>query len=194
MRSLTVWTAAAALVASAALSQAEWVAPGPKVGATFGHDLRLSDHAGTERSLATLYGQQGSIVFFVRSADWCPFCKRQLVDVNARLDEFLRRGYSVISVSVDTPAEIAAFRAVAGIRYTMLADPTGAVAAALDIRDEQYPVGSNAFGVPHPMIFVLDRDGTVVAKFAERGYRSRPNLDLVIAHLDGLAGHQHRQR
>lgn len=187
MKFLSALTAATALVATVAIAQAEWVAPGPAVGAPFGQELRLSDHTDTLRSLTELQGRHGIVVFFVRSADWCPFCKRQLADINARLDEFLRRGYSVVSVSVDTPTQIAAFRSIAGIRYSMLADPTGAVNAALGIRDDQYPVGSNAFGVPHPMIFVLDRDGTVAAKFAERGYRTRPNLDLVIDRLDGLA-------
>lgn len=154
--------------------------PGPGVGEPFGHALGAPDQDGVARSLDELMGENGSVVFFVRSADWCPYCQRQLVEVNTRVDEFEALGLSVVSVSVDDVAEIAAFAEAQDIRYTMLADPAGAVNESLGIRDHQYPVGSAAFGVPRPVLYVIDDSGAVRLRYMEPTYRTRPDLDVVL--------------
>lgn len=153
---------------------------GPAVGERFPHTLEARDQEGQVRTLADLMGENGSVVLFVRSADWCPYCQRQLAEVNARLAEFEALGLGVVSVSVDEIAKIAGFADQQEIRYTMLADPSGAINEALGIRDHQYPVGSNAFGVPRPVLYVIDRSHVVRLRYMEPTYRTRPELDLVL--------------
>ena len=164
----------------AAAPQADWTPPGPVVGSKFGHRLQLSDQAGRPRSIDDLMGSRGVTVVFVRSADWCPFCKRQLAELNQRAAEFDALGFPLVSVSVDEVPLIKAFHDQAGIRFTMLADPAGRVGDDLGIRDLQYPTGDRAFGVPHPGIFVVARDRTILAKFFEQGYKARPDPDAVL--------------
>lgn len=154
--------------------------PGPAVGEPFAHTLSAPDQKGQTRTLDELMGGKGSVVFFVRSADWCPYCQRQMADANARLAEFDALGLSVVSVSVDEVAEIAKFAEEHGIDYTMLADPNGAINETLGIRDPQYPVGSAAFGVPRPVLYVIDRTGTIRLRYMEPTYRTRPDLDGVL--------------
>lgn len=163
-----------------------WTPPGPAVGERFPSALDLPDQAGVRRDLASLQGKNGVVLVFVRSADWCPFCMRQLADVNARLSRFEALGLAVVSVSVDAVAGVAKFHGEQKIGYTMLADVKGTVVQALGIRDPAYGPDSKIFGVPQPVIFVLDREQTVRAKFAERGYRDRPDLDRVLEQLAGL--------
>lgn len=167
------------LVVSSACADDE--IPGPSVGDVFPHALEAPDQDGTMRSLAGLYGENGAAVFFVRSADWCPFCKRQLADVNARLPEFEALGLSVITVSVDEVPLIRQFADDQHVGYTMLADPNGDINEELGIRDPQYPVGSAQFGVPRPIIYILDRSGMIRARYMEPTYRTRPDLDVVLA-------------
>ncbi len=165
---------------------ADWAVPGPDVGQPFGNALATPDEAGKVRSLDSVMGERGAVVFFVRSADWCPFCKRQLVDVNGRRADFAKLGLELVSVSVDPVDKVAAFHSAQDIGYTMLADEKGALVDALGIRDAQYPTGSKAYGVPHPIIYVIDRKGIVRARFAEEGYRTRPDLDAVLASVKAL--------
>jgi peroxiredoxin len=146
----------------------------------------VTGQAGVKRNLAELQGAKGTVVVFVRSADWCPYCMRQLADVSGRLRQFEALGLSIVSVSVDSVTEIAEFHRKQKIGYTMLADPDGAVVQSLGIRDPAYGPDSDVFGVPQPMILVLDRTQVVRAKFAERGYRSRPDLDRVLNELGRL--------
>lgn len=168
-----VWAGLAAFVASGAEL-------GPMVGAMFPHELAALDQAGQPRTLKSVMGEKGVAIFFVRSADWCPFCKGQLVDVNRHLERFQALGLGVVSVSVDEVAEIAAFAASQKIGYRMLADPKGDINLSLGIRDEQYPVGSAAFGVPRPTLYILDRKGTVRLRYMEPTYKTRPNLEVVL--------------
>jgi peroxiredoxin len=51
---------------------------------------------------------------------------------------------------------------------------------ALGILNEDYEPSSRAYGVPHPGIFLLDPNGVIRAKFAEEGYRARPDFDSVL--------------
>lgn len=173
--------------ATAAAPQTDWTPPGPAVGSQFGHRLYLSDQTGRARSIDDLMGSRGVTVVFVRSADWCPFCKRQLVELDQRAAQFDSLGFPLVSVSVDEVPLVKAFHDQAGIGFTMLADPMGKVGEDLGIRDLQYPTGDHAFGVPHPGIFVLARDRTILAKFFEQGYKARPDPDAVLESVRGFS-------
>lgn len=175
------WFAGAAALALAASAVAQDAIPGPQVGDKFSHDLTAPDQTGQLRTLDDLMGEKGAAIFFVRSADWCPFCKRQLGDINDRLAEFKALGLNAISVSVDDVAEIAVFAKEHNVGYTMLADPAGDINKTLGIRDEQYPVGHNAFGVPRPILYIVDKNRSIRALYMEPTYRTRPDLAIVLA-------------
>lgn len=155
-------------------------AQSPMPGDVFTHDLSAPDQNGKPQTLSTVMGPKGVAVFFVRSADWCPFCKGQLVDVNRHLAQFKAQGLGVVSVSVDEVPLIAAFAKEQNVGYTMLSDPKGAINLSLGIRDEQYPLGTKAYGVPRPTLYIIDRLGTVRLRYMEPTYKTRPNLDAVL--------------
>jgi len=181
-RSLSTVVALAALAAATATA----AEPGPAVGVRFPHDLAALDQAGKPQSLESLMGEKGVAIFFVRSADWCPFCKGQLVDVNRHFARFQALGLNVVSVSVDQVEKIAAFAGSQKIEYTMLSDPDGTINLSLGIRDEQYPVGSAAFGVPRPTLYVVDRSRTIRLRYMEPTYRTRPDLEVVLRDVAAL--------
>jgi len=170
-------------LAQVAQAQSTWVAPGPEVGTVFPNDLKLLDQSGKQQNLKALMGKKGVAVFFVRSADWCPFCKRQLVDTNNHLAEFKALGLNVVSVSHDTVDLIATFHTAQNIRFTMLADPDGAVVENIGIRNLEYADGSKAYGVARPMIFIINPQMKITHKYAEESYRNRPDLDKVLTEL-----------
>lgn len=126
------------------------------------------------------------LVAFVRSADWCPFCMRQLIDLQHRATQLEKLGFPIVTVSVDTVPLVKKFADSHHITYTMLADPSGDINKGLGIRDESYPVGSKAFGVPQPGIFVLDGNQQIIGKYFVQGYRERPDLDMVIKDVERM--------
>jgi hypothetical protein len=48
-------------------------------------------------------------------------------------------------------------------------------------------VVSAQFGVPRPIVFVLDSKGTIRLRYMEPTYRTRPDLEKVLNDIEALA-------
>lgn len=174
---------------------------GPAVGAPAPHDLSLVDQAGGAQSLEVLLStpqaRNGVVVYFNRSLDWCPVCKKQTIDVDARLNEFTERGYAVATITTDTSEQLARFAERREIQSVLLADPERDAVRAFDVLDPVFAdrePGSRGYALPFPSAFVLDSDGLVVARLFEidsfgdrRGYVDRITVDVMLETLDGLS-------
>jgi peroxiredoxin len=161
---------------------------GPAVGTkvpTIGMPL---DETGKPRSLGSLMGKNGMVFFFFRSVIWCPFCQAQLMDLNSGVAAIEKRGYSLVGISYDVPSAEANVIAKRGLKFTLLSDPKSEVIDRYKLRDPQYKLGNMAYGVPRPIIFILNRDGVIKAKLYEDTFKTRPPVGLVIETIDKL-GH-----
>jgi peroxiredoxin len=146
------------------------------------------DETGKPRSLESLMGDNGLVLFFFRSAAWCPYCQAQLIDLNGGVADIEKRGYHLVGISYEPPPVDADFIAKRDIKYTLLSDPKSEVIDRYKLRDPQYPPGSRAYGVPRPIIFILDRNGVIKAKLYEDTFKNRPPVSLVIETLDKVLG------
>jgi peroxiredoxin len=186
---LLAWAVALVLIGGPVVVTAFADDLGPPVG-TKAPDIGTPlDQTGKPRPLASLMSKNGLVLLFFRSADWCPFCKAQLIDVNGGVAEIEKRGYNVAALSYDSPEILAAFTAKRDIVYTLLSDPKSEVIDRYQLRDPKYPPGSRAYGVPRPIIFILDTNGIIKAKLYEESFKDRPPVTSVISKLDELGGH-----
>jgi peroxiredoxin len=160
---------------------------GPAIGTKAPDIGTRLDQTSQPRSLGDLMGKDGLVLMFFRSADWCPYCQAQLVDINGGAAEIEKRGYRIAALSYDTPEILGKFTAKRQIAFTFLSDPKSEVIDLYKLRDPQYPPGNRAYGVPRPIIFVLDRDGVIKAKLHEESFKVRPPVTAVISTLDALA-------
>ena len=159
---------------------------GPKIGSTVPDIGSLLDSTSTPRTLKSLMGPKGVVLFFFRAASWCPYCQAQLMDLNGGLKEFEAHGYGLAGISYEDPAKNAAFTAERGIGYPLLSDPGSKIIDRFALRDPQYKPGSKAYGVPRPIIFILSHSGVIQAKLYEATYTKRPPTTLVVQTLDNL--------
>jgi len=150
-------------------------------------DMPLRNSAGQPTSLAQIMGEKGAVLVLVRSADWCPFCKSQLIRTNEIEADVAGRGYALASLSYDAPEILAAFAETKELNYTMLSDEGSKMIDALGLRDPQYDADSFAYGVPRATILILANDGTVKAKYVAEDFRSRPSNDDVLSMLNRVA-------
>lgn len=160
---------------------------GPASGAAAPSIGTPADQTGAPRSLQSLTGEKGLVLFFFRSAVWCPYCQAQLIDLNSGVVELRKRGYRLAGISYDKPEANAGFTAKWQIQYPLLSDPGSVLIDRFKLRDPQYKPGSIAFGVPRPIIFILDNKGVIKAKLYEETYKTRPPVTLVIQTIDKLA-------
>jgi peroxiredoxin len=157
---------------------------GPPVGTRAPALGTLPDQTGKPRTLADLTGRKGLVLVFFRSAGWCPYCQAQLIDLNTGVAEIENRGYKIAALSYDQPSVTADFAAKRNISFTFLSDPESKVIDRFGLRDPQYPPGSKAYGVPRPIIFILDPNGMIEAKLYEQTFKTRPPVGAVVAKID----------
>ena len=145
------------------------------------------DYTGKPRSLESLMGEKGLVLFFFRSAGWCPYCQAQMIALNGGLKEIEAKGYKLAGISYDQPEVQKKFVDQRGIGYTLLSDPKSEVIDRYNLRDPQYPPSSFAYGVPRPIIFILDKQGVIKAKLYEDTYTKRPPVALLLETIDKVA-------
>lgn len=87
----------------------------------------------------------------------------------------------VYAISYDDPEALADFSEAHGIEYPVLADPESKVIKAFGILNTLIPEEEPEYhGVPFPVSYVIDGDGTVLAKFAENNQIFRPGPEKLL--------------
>lgn len=158
---------------------------GPKVGAAI-PAINVVDVAGAPHSARSLMGKSGVTLVFYRSADWCPFCKLQLKNLNEVAKDMEAAGWPMVGVSYDPAPTLAAFSTTNALTYPLMTDPKSAAIDALGIRNASTKGSARFDGIPHPIILFVGKDGTVKAKLYEEAYQKRPASALVLETAKGL--------
>ncbi len=173
----------ASLLLAVGSAAADMPAPGLAVGAK-APVFTLKNAAGADVSLMSLTQSGPVALVFYRSADWCPFCKKQLQALQADLKKVEMSGVRVVGISYDAPATSAAAATKLGLTFPLLSDPGSKVIDAYGIRNAE--AKGKAAGVPHPVIFIVDGKGVIRAKLAREGYKDRPESAEIIAAVQGV--------
>jgi peroxiredoxin len=159
---------------------------GPPAGAKL-PGFELPDQDGKVRSLRTLLGPKGAVILFYRSADWCPFCKAQLVELEENQPEFQKLGLGVAAISYDSVAILHDFAVRKGIRVPLLSDSNSAVIRRTGLLNDTISKDNMAFGIPYPGVFVLDANGVITDKYFEDDSEHRYTSADILVHHFGIA-------
>lgn len=142
-------------------------------------------------TLADISGENGAVLVFSRSLDWCPFCQKQSIDLIEATEPLAELGWDLNLITYDSPGILAAYASEKGIPYQLLSDTDSAMIDAFHLRNTDVPAGSRYDGIPHPAIIFISPEGEVKAMLREEGYRDRPPVPLVLetaTDLNGEAG------
>jgi peroxiredoxin len=157
---------------------------GPAVGARI-PQFEAIDQNGNRQTFATLKGPKGLLLLFSRSADWCPFCKGQLLDLNQRVEEYRKRGLAVASLTYDSVAILKSYATRKSIKFPMLSDPDSKVIRAFGILNETVPKDTPFHGIPYPGSYVIDERGVVKSKYFEPDFRETYTAASILTHEFG---------
>ena len=161
----------AAVVALLLLSTPGWgYASGPRMGSKM-PDFNLQDQYGIAHNLRSLLGPKGAVILFYRSADWCPYCKSQLLELQQNEDGLHAVGVGLAAVSYDNLAVLQKFSERRGIHFPLLSDAGSKIIRQLGILNESVAADHPYFGSPYPCLFILDANGTIVGKYFEDDHR-----------------------
>jgi peroxiredoxin Q/BCP len=159
---------------------------GPVVGAT-APAFTATTSAGVSADLAAISGTNGAVIVFSRSLDWCPYCKKQAIELETIAVEMDAAGWPITLVTYDPTDALAAFASDKDVSYTLLSDADSSMIDAFGLRNTEMKAGSRFDGIPHPAIVFISKDGTVRAVQREEGYKDRPptaGLPQIVALMD----------
>jgi len=103
------------------------------------------------------------------------------VKLNDIKDQFAAIGIGIGGMTYDKPEIIKTFDEKWGIDFPVLKDVELQHVDAWGIRNQEYGPGTFGYGIPYPGVVLISPEGEILAKWAEKGYRSRADWSEVLA-------------
>ena len=175
-------TTAITLITFASLAEQPPIDTGPELGSKI-PSLVVIDQFGDKQQLTNIMGEKGSIILLFRSADWCPFCKRHLLELNGEVDKFKQRGYGVTAISYDSPEILRMFAQKKKLKFSLLSDQNVKTFKALNVVNKDNEPGDRHYGIPYPGVIVVNNQGQVVHKYFFEGYKKRVKFKQLLSEL-----------
>jgi peroxiredoxin len=163
-----------------------------------GPAFELRDHNGKLVSSAELLRKGRLVICFIRGR-WCPFCVGQMEAMNVIVPELQQAGASLVAISPQTVQQSFFMHDQHKLRFPLLSDAGNEVARqfglAYEVPDYQREVyrrafvnlpfanGDESWELPIPATFILARDGTVLAAWANPDYTERPEPAEILERL-----------
>ncbi|WP_018148936.1 peroxiredoxin family protein [Henriciella marina] len=183
----TLFAGAGLAVAMGLAAIAQEASIGPAIGSE-APEAQVVTAGGEAVALSALSGERGTVIAFVRSLDWCPYCKQQAMDLEAAKAPLEEAGWTLVGLSYDAPEILSGFAEEKALTYTLVSDEGSDAIRAFGLLNEDMREGSRYWGIPHPAIVFVSADGTVAAVVREDGYKERPPVDVVLETARDLAG------
>ncbi|HCK85142.1 MAG TPA: peroxiredoxin [Hyphomonadaceae bacterium] len=185
----------------AKLARAEAGGQAPQVGEAMPNFVLPDQHARLV-ALDALLREGPAVIAFLRG-HWCPYCRLATKAVVGIEPEARQLGASFIAITPDRRPFTSTFQKETGAGFPVLTDTDNGyalslglavflgeelIAALKDIGFDLAPSqGSNAWTLPIPATFVLDRDGVIVARHVDPDYRRRIEAEDVLAAISKAA-------
>jgi len=97
----------------------------------------------------------------------------------------------LLAISIDPPdvsktfADKIASDRKGAIKFPILSDPEHKIIDSYGLRDPAYE-GQKVYGIPHPAVYVVDKQGKVAWARIESDYKQRPTNEEIRAALESL--------
>ncbi len=135
--------------------------------------VELRDQAGHPWSIAdAARGHKHLVIVFYRG-DWCQFCRAQLAEIQAHLDDFTKKDAVLAAVSVDGPDTSAHLADGLGLTFPLVSDPGHKMIAAFGVFDGQTEIA-------WPSVFIVDSDASIDWRWVADDFKERiATLDVI---------------
>ncbi|HVB55568.1 MAG TPA: redoxin domain-containing protein [Candidatus Acidoferrales bacterium] len=143
--------------------------------------LSGTDQFGQDRDFENLKGPNGLVILFYRSADWCPYCKGQLLSLQRATPHFKEKGIGLVGVSYDTPEILKFFTERYSITYPLLADPKSEIIERFGVLNAT--AAGFTKGMSYPGYVYVSPDGRVQETFFEEDYHTRYTGNSVLTKI-----------
>ncbi|CAL5866138.1 uncharacterized protein PFLUO_LOCUS345 [Penicillium psychrofluorescens] len=163
--------------------------------------FQLSDATGNKLTLNDLLAKGPFLVSFYRG-EWCPFCNLELRALQMHLEDFGKRGVTLVAISPELPDQSLSTSEKLSLKFPVLSDVNNELAKQLGIVfaqpepmrtvydkfgvDWNKRYGNNQLEVPVPATILVDKKGIVRNSFVNPEYHQRLDPEIALQWIDQL--------
>ncbi len=161
----------------------------------------LKNTEGKQVSIKDIVSKKPTILVVYRGG-WCPYCSKQLANIQKVEQQLVAKGFQIIAVSPDSPEKLSE-STISSANYQLLSDDqlsfSQDLGLAFYLEDKVAEIYRNKLGVnfvtldgeekvalPVPAVFVLDTQGRVHFQYANPNYKVRLSEQLLLAAADSV--------
>lgn len=188
---MKVMPAVVLLASAALLGAAEPLAVGARLP-----DVTVRTEKDASVKLAAALKSEPAVILFYRGG-WCPYCTKHLTAMMEIEGKLRDEGYSIFAISTDQPSKLAATPGRENLDYTLLSDSkmdaSNAFGITFTVSDEilekykgynidlEAASGEKHHRLPHPAVFIVDREGLIRFAYVNENYKVRLDPEKVLA-------------
>jgi peroxiredoxin len=152
-------------------------------------DVKLRTETNQEVSLRALVAEKPTVLIFYRGG-WCPFCTRHLSELVGIEQDLEKAGAQSLAISMDKPEKLRETPNRDKLGYRLLSDSDAVAATAFGIAfqveddlvrkyKDSYQIDLEAASgrthhiLPHPAVYVADKNGKIGFAYVNPDYRTR---------------------
>lgn len=146
--------------------------------------------------------KQGPLVITFYRGGWCPYCMKQLKELNRVLKALTESNAQLIAISPENSSEVRKTKSRNNLDFTLISDANNELARKVglvfkvdeDVVKEYKALGINlaesqgnsSNELPIPGTFVINRDRKVTYAFADADYTKRANIKDILEEIKSL--------
>ena len=154
------------------------------------------DNSGKQLELKALLKSHKAVVLFFYRGQWCPYCNKQIKELQDSLQLLTTRGAYVVGVTLETSENINKTIDKTHASFSIIQDKSYKIMRAYDVNytvNEQTLAQLNKYGVdleknngnrdhvlPVPATYVIDRSGKIIYVHFDKDYTKRASVQAVL--------------
>lgn len=161
-------------------------------------DFKAVDQNGNSIRLKDMV-KNGNVVLFFYRGNWCPYCSRQLKQLQDSLELFVKKGVQVVAITPEKTEGISKMIEKSNATFPIIHDEEGKIMKAYDVRfalDEKsvsrYKMsgidlaatnGKNGTNLPVPAVYIINKENTIIFRYFNEDYKKRVSVKELLSEL-----------
>jgi peroxiredoxin len=161
-------------------------------------DFSGKNQSGKEINLKKLLKSNTVVLIFYRG-EWCPFCNKQLKELEDSMTFITAKGAAIIAVSPEKTENVAKTIEKTKAKYDILSDQSlkimNAYKVAFEVDEKsmgmykKYGIdfneknGANGNHLPVPTVYIINKSGKITYKHFDENFKVRPSVKEILNNL-----------
>lgn len=162
-------------------------------------DFNAIDHSGNRVVLDSML-KKGPVVLFFYRGSWCPYCNRQIAELQDSLHLITEKGAAVLAISPETNESMNNIISKSKAKFTFISDTSYAIMNAYKVSfkvdekiltryklagiDIEKSNGNNDHILPVPATYIIGTDKLIKFAYFNTDYKKRVNIKQLLTALD----------